>query len=292
MADHMAGLGRTAPRLHYRLLTLRPRPITWQDWDALPGQHPPVADGQCSVTKNPDRDCSATLPPYGSAASGEGGATPGAPSQARLTCRSMPMCFKIRISGRAPAFVAPTPLDANSYDDDGILVAARTDVAACQGFPLDLTIAAADDDAGDEVRIFVEDRDEDLDVISTLDLPLRDGSALLGSKNLDFFNTSSVPFPPQCAGSSENVTFHGYGAQREGDNMLQHHILALDHGAPKSIVSRYLPHLAFRPLAHLSILYSMPPLPRLPHIIVLQARAPTNTCTYGSMEASSVHLRV
>ena len=243
---------------------------TWQDWDALPDQHPPVADGQCSVTKNPDRDCSSTLPPYGSEASGEEGATQAAPPQARLTCRSMPMCFKIKISGRAPAFVAPTSLHANSHDDDGILVAGRTDVPACQGYALDLTIAAADDDAGDEVRIFVEDRDEDLDVVSALDLPLRDGLSLRGSKNLDFFNTSSVSFPPQCAGSSENVTFHGYGAERQGDNMLQHHILALDHGAPKSVMSRYQPLLAFRPLPHLSIIYSMPPLARLSYSIVLQ----------------------
>ena len=28
----------------------------------------------------------------------------------RLTCRSLPMCFKIKISGKTPKFVAPTPL--------------------------------------------------------------------------------------------------------------------------------------------------------------------------------------
>ena len=173
----------------------------------------------------------------------------------------MPMCFKIKISGRAPAFVAPTPLDANSYDDQGLLVEGRTDVPACQGHPIDLILAAADADEGDMVRIFVEDRDEDSGVASPHDLPLRNGPAASGSFNLDFFNTSTLHFPAQCAGSGENTTFRGYGAYRAGDNMLQHHILALGQTVPKSVMSPYLPHLVFRPLPRLPILYSMPPSP-------------------------------
>ena len=61
-----------------------------------------------------------------------------------------------------------------------------------------------------QVRIFVEDRDEDSRVASALDLQLRDmdaGDHL--THNLDFFNGSSTTFPSgdqllaQCAGTGE-----------------------------------------------------------------------------------------
>ncbi len=253
--------------------------LEWQSWDALPPQHPKVTDGRCSATKNPNRPCSTPLPPYptnppseeeGSISYLQYSSPPsswswstwqkeGEPEASHLTCRSMPMCFKIKISGRAPAFVAPTPLDANSYDDQGLLVEGRTDVPACEGHPLHLILAAADADEGDMVRIFVEDRDEDLGVVSPLDLALRNDPAASGSFNLDFFNNSTLRFPAQCAGSSQNTTFRAYGARRAGDNMMQHHILALGQTAPKSVMSPYQPHLVFRPLPRLSIHYSMPP---------------------------------
>ena len=57
-----------------------------------------------------------------------------------------------QVAGRAPAFVAPTPLAANSFDDNGVLVRNRTDVAVCEGYPLALDLWASDGNAGDKVR--------------------------------------------------------------------------------------------------------------------------------------------
>jgi hypothetical protein len=70
----------------------------------------------------------------------------------RRTCSSPPMCFRIFVEGKAPSFVAPTPLESNSYDDNGVLVPGRTDVAACEGYPLKLTLTARDPEASDLVR--------------------------------------------------------------------------------------------------------------------------------------------
>ena len=58
-----------------------------------------------------------------------------------------------QVAGRAPAFVAPTPLAANSFDDNGVLVRNRTDVAVCEGYPLALDLWASDGNAGDKVRL-------------------------------------------------------------------------------------------------------------------------------------------
>ena len=49
--------------------------------------------------------------------------------------------------------MAPTPLAANSFDDNGVLVRNRTDVAVCEGFPLALDLWASDGNAGDKVRL-------------------------------------------------------------------------------------------------------------------------------------------
>ena len=37
--------------------------------------------------------------------------------------------------------MAPTPLAANSFDDNGVLVRNRTDVAVCEGYPLALDLS-------------------------------------------------------------------------------------------------------------------------------------------------------
>ena len=49
--------------------------------------------------------------------------------------------------------MAPTPLAANSFDDNGVLVRNRTDVAVCEGYPLALDLWASDGNAGDKVRL-------------------------------------------------------------------------------------------------------------------------------------------
>jgi hypothetical protein len=68
----------------------------------------------------------------------------------KCTCRSLPMCVKFKIVGSAPVFVAPTPLQMNSRDDNGVLVPGRTDVTACEGYKLSLPLVAKDADAGDQ----------------------------------------------------------------------------------------------------------------------------------------------
>ena len=133
-----------------------------------------VHEGRCAAV-NSGADC-ATLQP-----DGLGGSVLSPPAdRSRRTCNSLPLCVKIRVVGSPPAFVAPTPLEANSFDDNGVLVPNRTDVPACEGFPLQLAIAAVDPNPLDSVRIFVRDRD--------LDFTLRDayeaeevGAALRGA---------------------------------------------------------------------------------------------------------------
>ena len=73
------------------------------------------------------------------------------------TCFSQPLCVRFNIIGHKPTFVAPTPLSLNSADAFGRIVPGRTDVPACLGYPLQLTIKATDLDSGDQVRIFVDD---------------------------------------------------------------------------------------------------------------------------------------
>ena len=68
----------------------------------------------------------------------------------KCTCRSLPMCVKFKIVGSAPVFVAPTPLQMNSRDDNGVLVPGRTDVTACEGYKLSLPLVAKDADPGDQ----------------------------------------------------------------------------------------------------------------------------------------------
>jgi hypothetical protein len=49
-------------------------------------------------------------------------------SQRAFPCRSAPLCIKVKIEGTRPRFIAPTPLEDNSFDDNGLLVPGRTDV--------------------------------------------------------------------------------------------------------------------------------------------------------------------
>lgn len=52
------------------------------------------------------------------------------------SCYSAPLCIKVYIAGNPPVFGPPTPLAANSNNDFGVQIAARTDVPACLGFPM------------------------------------------------------------------------------------------------------------------------------------------------------------
>ena len=199
----------------------------------------------------------------------------------KLTCRSAPLCIKILIKGRAPHFVEPTPLEANSYSDSGRLVEGQTDVPACEGYPLDLTIRAADDDAGDEVRIFLEDKDFHIDPDEAAFRPLLAlrGKLLgldsqLSEYNYDFFSnqTSSEndPFLDRCAGTAVHAVasqqrysdmfagFEGYNARKVGDNAGQRTALSLQEGIlPKSVMSSYGTDLEFDEAPNLEVVYSL-----------------------------------
>ncbi len=62
---------------------------------------------------------------------------------------------------------------------------------ACEGYPVDLTTVAVDDNGNEEVRIYIEDKDVDLDLYLTGTQPYKiDG----GIDNSDFFaaNLSSA----------------------------------------------------------------------------------------------------
>jgi hypothetical protein len=158
------------------------------------------------------------------------------------TCKSMPVCFKIKVEGKAPTFVEPTPREANSHDDDGNLVFGRTDVPACEGYPLQLTIRATDPD-GDDVRIFVEDKDKDEAVASALDIGLLGRRYILENTrtyNLDFFTNATMPFPMGAVGSSSVIRgFQPYGAVRVGNNSLQLNILPKEYSGQYSIMTGY-----------------------------------------------------
>jgi len=173
------------------------------------------------------------------------------------TCKSMPVCFKIKVEGKAPQFVEPTPLEANSYDDNGLLVERRTDVPACEGYEMRLTIKAQDED-GDNVRIFVEDKDEDIAVASQLDKNLRGERYLLEETyNLDFFNTSTMRFRAAALGNSQGKNFEPYAATREGDNFMQDTILAFNPTGAKSIGTAYAPWVNYSHNATQRIRYKL-----------------------------------
>lgn len=161
----------------------------------------------------------------------------------RFTCSSPPLCLRIYVEGTPPAFASPTPVEDNSYDDAGVLVPGRTDIGACEGYPLQLTLSASDADATDLVRIYLEDPYVTLD-------------------NVDFFlNVSASATPLACAGTvvgSSNPLwggFAGYGAGKVGDNALQASDSAL--AAPKAVVSPYLPAVQYTKTPRLSVAFTL-----------------------------------
>ncbi|EKX51477.1 hypothetical protein GUITHDRAFT_134404 [Guillardia theta CCMP2712] len=167
----------------------------------------------------------------------------------KLTCRSLPTCIKIRIESHSPQFVAPTPMDENSYDDLGNLVPGRTDVHVCEGYPMAFKLSAEDPDQGDQVRIYVEDKDVDL-----------------ANYNLDFFKiyenslgVNNLVFPSQCSGSLDGKGFKSYGGTRAGDNGQQNSVEPLSSAQPKSIVSDYASSVLYttKPLQEIRYLFNI-----------------------------------
>jgi len=164
-------------------------------WDRTTGSFSPSAVGnivvKCfvAVDKHDDTDCNG----------GMGDA---------CTCRSLPLCIKFKIVGSPPEFIAPTPLQENSLDDNGILVPGRTDVAACEGYEMLLPLEAKDAD-GDGVRIFVQDPDVNHDLYRARTDWYRSSG---GRYNADFFDAQAVLTPEHCG------TFQGYGAILTGSN--------------------------------------------------------------------------
>ena len=239
--------------------------------------HPRMWDGTCNrlgVTYRPgtgsgnDRIVNPLVPAVPASGNDYNGCEQRAPKHVQSnyarTCKSMPVCFKIKVEGRAPRFEAPTPMEANSYDDNRALVYGRTDVPACEGHELQLTIKASDPD-GDDVRIFVEDKEEDEKVASQLDIYLK-GHDLLGggteTYNLDFFNKSTLNFLPAQVGNSATSSrmqqnFEPYGADRAGDNSDQDTILALDAASAKSIASAYAGNVEYSAIAEQNIQYTL-----------------------------------
>jgi hypothetical protein len=58
---------------------------------------------------------------------------------------------------------------------------------ACEGYPIDLTAVAVDDNANEDVRIYIEDKDVDIQLYAAGSQPYKvDG----GDDNSDFFQTN------------------------------------------------------------------------------------------------------
>lgn len=76
-------------------------------------------------------------------------------SKAKSRCRSMPLCFNIKILGNNPFFIPPTPPMVNPGDD--VRIDEITEQAVCAGFTVSFTIKAQDADEGEHVVITTED---------------------------------------------------------------------------------------------------------------------------------------
>lgn len=165
----------------------------------------------------------------------------------------------------------PTPLAANSFDDNGVLVPNRTDVAACEGFPLQLTIAAKDPNPLDKVRIFIRDSDLDLTLRDAYVAQRAELDFVKVSHNLDFFGTAAqitpeyhAAFPEVCEATTRYdgqlakwSGFTAYGAKKEGDNAKQSSILVLEEHPPKSVVSRYNQDAEYKSEALARVVYTL-----------------------------------
>ena len=165
------------------------------------------------------------------------------------TCRSLPYCVKVRMEGHAPYFVAPTPgfdsvgnlLPIYSRDDLGQLVPGRTDVPACLGYPVNLFLAAQDNDGQNtSVRIFAYDADVDHSLYSDVEYPYLNSG---GKYNSDFMRSQlGSSFPSSCG------VFSGYGAMRLGDNSGETSIAAMKPiGGIKSVMSPYMDSIEYSP---------------------------------------------
>jgi hypothetical protein len=135
-------------------------------------------------------------------------------------CYSQPLCVRFNIVGHRPTFVAPTPLRANSQDALGRVVPGRTDVAACLGSPLSLSIMAVDEDPDDQVRIFLDDE----------------------IRPTSFFSSDEGIFPSSSCG-----TFKPFAGVRVGINQEQDSIVHLLNAEwDSTITARLNPKIEFR----------------------------------------------
>jgi hypothetical protein len=224
-----------------------------------------VTDGVCGSDKK-DKACSLQPLPPG---------FPGVDTNEKRTCSSPPLCFRIKVESNAPYWVAPTPLEQNSRDDNGQLVPGRTDIGSCEGYPLQLTLSAKDDDEGDMVRIFLEDKDIDPTIVLTdpSKKQLIDMS-IAKTYNLDFFDNATLPMediPLQCAGTERYdealrstkeqwFGFNPYDAKKVGESALQPTILPLAGDLEaKSIMSDYHPSIQYAKEPELSVQFTLDP---------------------------------
>ena len=154
------------------------------------------------------------------------------------SCRSEPLCIKIKVTGTAPSFVPPTPLGADAVDAEGTPV---TLVAACEGAPLQLTVAATDANKDDLVRLFVRDE---------------------SGGGVSFFN-DATRVAPACAGGQ---AFGPYGAKLGGAAAAQPNIsqvLAIESAAgfgyivPGSVMSPYAAGINYSVLPTTTVHYTL-----------------------------------
>lgn len=143
-------------------------------------------------------------------------------------CTSAPVCVKVEVRSHAPRLVAPTPLQMNSIDESGSLIAGSTDVPACLGEPLEFVLNAEDEDPGDMVRLFVT---EDLE---------RD--------RVGFFEESDWVLRYGQDAVCRHSPFEEYGAVRQGDNRFQvdTRVLAFP-SLDSSVIARYAENVTFYP---------------------------------------------
>lgn len=132
----------------------------------------------------------------------------------RHACYSVPLCVRFNYKGRPPAFVAPTPLEANALDDSGRVIPAFTDVGACMGSPVVFDLAAVDPDAGDQVRIILDDEE-------------RGNSFFFESLQED---ANALPHRGRCG------QFTAYSGKRAGNNSRQHSLLHLRNAEDDSSI--------------------------------------------------------
>jgi hypothetical protein len=114
-------------------------------------------------------------------------------------CYSTPLCVRFNFVGHPPAFVSPTPLAENAKNVNGEVMKGYTDIGACVGYNTPFELAAHDVDAGDQVRIVVDDQ----------------------VRQTSFFFSDIDFSSPSCG------AFQAYGAGRTGNNARQNSFLHL-----------------------------------------------------------------